>query len=113
MRSIVSSTFCRVSSRTFCSLLMTRLTVIADTPASRATSSIVTLPRLRRLGLVGADIETRPNTRERHCNAQTAVYGSAIIRGHEDGDDFYFARYCNACARSVSRELDLCGSGTC
>jgi hypothetical protein len=31
---------------------MTRDTVIADTPAIRATSSIVTLPRLRRLGLL-------------------------------------------------------------
>ena len=30
---------------------MTRETVIADTPAARATSSIVIVPRLRRLGL--------------------------------------------------------------
>jgi len=41
----------RVLSRTFFSLLMTRDTVMADTPADRATSSIVTVPRLRRLGL--------------------------------------------------------------
>jgi hypothetical protein len=31
---------------------MTRETVIADTPAERATSSIVTVPRLRRLDLL-------------------------------------------------------------
>jgi hypothetical protein len=31
--------------------LITRDTVIADTPTSRATSSIVIAPRLRRLGL--------------------------------------------------------------
>jgi len=30
--------------------LMTRETVIAETPAARATSSIVVAPRLRRLG---------------------------------------------------------------
>src|SRR3954466_2923122 len=55
---MVSSTLSRVSSRTFGSLLITRDTVIADTPAARATSSIVTLPRLRRLALGAAPIHS-------------------------------------------------------
>jgi len=50
MRSIASSTAARVDSRTFLPWLMTRETVIAETPAARATSSIVVAPRLRRLG---------------------------------------------------------------
>src|SRR5256885_7152915 len=49
--SIASSTAARVDSRTLRPLLTTRETVIADTPAARATSSIVTAPRPRRLGL--------------------------------------------------------------
>src|SRR3954462_9119335 len=48
---IASWTAARVVSRTFFSPLMTRETVIADTPAAAATSSIVIVPRLRRLGL--------------------------------------------------------------
>lgn len=44
---IAASTFSRVAGRTLASLLMTRETVINDTPAARATSLIVgaLLPR--------------------------------------------------------------------
>src|SRR5438067_71954 len=59
---------------------MTRDTVIADTPAARATSSMVMAPRRRRLGgLVMAPLLTVRTlwSGRRRCNALTPAWHSA------------------------------------
>jgi hypothetical protein len=56
---------------------MTRDTVMADTPAIRATSSIVTLPRLRRLGLLIQCLPQKLDKRRGLC----MQIGNAVDRG--------------------------------